>query len=270
MRKNLFLIVVLCSCLPAGARAFAYEKLSAELGTDVSYITYNEPGIEEKGAMYGVSGAVVMHNRVSKEDGVVIKADGRLDFGRVDYDGALSDGTPYQIKDINDLIAEVRAAAGYDIFLSEATRVTPYFGVGYRYLNDDISKDPAGYERESHYLYSPVGVDAETDLRGDWFLGGGVEFDVFWHGWQQSHLGDAIAAFGNVTNDQKGGYGVRASVRVGKHQEKADWFLEGFVRYWNVDESERANVTLSGAIIGTIVEPRNHSTEAGARVGVLF
>lgn len=270
--KKLLWIFAVVGILACGRNiVFASEGVSVELSPEVSYITYKEPGIEEKGVMYGLSGAATWRKRAAESTGgTMVKADGRFSFGQVNYDGALSDGTPYKIKDINDMIAEVRGSVGYDFSVGEASRLTPYFGVGYRYLNDDLSKDPAGYERESHYLYSPIGAAIETDLANGWFAGASVEYDIFWHGWQESHLSDAVATLDDVTNTQKKGYGLKGAVRAGKKGKKIDWFTEGFIRYWSIEESEQSNLSLSGTIIGSLVEPKNHSTEIGIRLGARF
>jgi hypothetical protein len=251
--------------------AFAFKGFSVEVSPEASYISYKEPGIDEKGVMYGLSAAAVWHNRsVTEKQGATAKVSGRLGFGQVNYDGQLSDGTPYKIKGIDDLIAETRVSSGYDLAVFDATRLTPYFGLGYRYLNDDSSDDPAGYERESNYLFSPIGIETETDLGSGWFAGASVEYDIFWHGWQKSHLSDAVASLSDVTNDQKGGYGLMGAVKLGKKSKKIDWFAEAFIKYWSIDESERSNVALSGVIIGTAVEPKNHSTEIGLKAGLRF
>lgn len=270
--KKILCICVMVLCVGIMQRpVWAFEGVSAELAADASYITYKEPGIEDKGAMYGLSGALDWHqNLKERAEGIMLKADGRVSFGQVNYDGELSDGTPYKIKNINDFIGEVRVCAGYDFPVFETMVLTPYFGAGYRYLKDDLSKDPAGYDRESTYVYSPVGLQAKMDLKNGWFAGVNMEYDIFWRGWQNSHLSDAVSTLSDVTNTQKGGYGVRAAVRLGKKCGKIDWFVEPFVRYWDINKSEESDVALSGTIIGAVVEPKNHSTETGVRIGILF
>ncbi len=104
--------------------------LSAELAADVSYITYKEPGIEEKGAMYGLSGALAWRGALEENlQGMMLKADGRVSFGEVNYDGELSDGTPYKIKNINDFIGEVRLCGGYEFTVVEPENHSTETGV---------------------------------------------------------------------------------------------------------------------------------------------
>ena len=123
----------------------AFPKHAAEIGTEISYIKYKEPGImDEKGMMYGVVGSYTYHNTL------MFRAEGKWSYGKVDYDGELSDGTPYTINNIDDYILEFRGLLGYDFFLSQTLSLTPFTGFGYRYLNDDPSFDSAGYKRESN------------------------------------------------------------------------------------------------------------------------
>jgi len=240
-----------------------------EAGPELSYIKYEEPGImEEKGVMGGVFGAITA--RLPEK--IVIGADARFSFGEVEYD-SVSTGS---VDDITDYIFEIRGKVGYDLAVGDTTRVTPYIGLGYRFLRDELggkvsTTGALGYDRESRYLYLPLGVETLTSLNNDWFVGLTFEFDIFLDGTQESELGDAIAGLDTLENDQNDGYGLRGSVKLVKASEKYDFFVEPFIRYWNIDRSDVKAVTFSGTPIGVIgFEPDNESTEFGARVGVHF
>ncbi len=267
-------LLAICFMLSAAGIVFAEpsEHRPWELGTEASYILYDEPGVmDEEGFMLGILGSYTYRSAPQLDiEGWMLKGEGRFSYGQVDYDGQLSDGTTYTIDDIDDYMLEFRTLAGYDFILQEKYTLTPYLGFGYRYLNDDLATDAAGYERESNYYYSPIGVEALTDLENGWTIGLSIEYDLFWKGLQKSHLSDAVAALNDIENDQEDGYGIRGSIRFQKKTEKADWIIEPFVRYWDIDESEEAAVTLSGTIIGTGVEPENDSTEVGVRLAVRF
>jgi len=146
---------------------------------------------------------------------------------------------------------------------------------GYRYLNDDssgktTSTNAAGYERESNYIYSPIGLEATYKMQNDWSIGASAEYDIFWWGRQNSHLSDANRGFADVENDQNEGYGVRGSLKLQKKGEKFDLILEPFIRYWNVAKSNDSNVTYAGVIVGYGYEPKNNTTEYGIKIGVKF
>ena len=159
---------------------------------------------------------------------------------------------------IDDFVWELRLLMGPDL-PNGTFMLTPFGGIAYRYLNDDSSFDPAGYERESNYLYIPIGLEMIDQLNQDWYWGAAVEFDIFLWGKQTSHLSDVGGS--NVDNRQNNGYGARASVKLQKKGDKADLIIEPFIRYWNISTSE---TNMGG------VEPRNNTIEAGLKVILVF
>jgi hypothetical protein len=127
--------------------------------------------------------------------------------------------------------------------------------MGYRYLNDDSSGQDGGYERESNYLYFPIGLEFLFPSENSWSLGATIEFDVLLWGEQKSHFG---GSYGTVDNQQNSGSGFRASLRL---QEKGGFAIEPFVRYWSIGDS-------ATKVIGEdyLQEPKNETTEVGLRV----
>lgn len=235
-----------------------------ELGADVSHITYKEPSVmEEKGMMYGIVGSYTYRSKF------MLKADGSFSYGQVDYKNS---GT---LDNIDDYILEFRGVCGYDFPILKASILTPYVGIGYRYLNDDMSgmttsTGALGYERESNYLYSPIGVTIFTPLRNGWSFGATVEYDIFWRGKQISHLSDAVPGLNDPENRQKKGYGARGSIKLQKKDEKIDFAIEPYIRYWNIKKSEDADLTYYGTYIGYAYEPKNNSTEIGIMLAMMF
>lgn len=267
MKKNL--ILTLCFVFYGVIFSFAeepFKKHNWEIGPEVSYIRYEEPDVmKEEGIMYGLGGSYTYHNNL------MLKGEANGGYGEVDYSSTES-GT---IDNIPDYKFEVKGLAGYDFPVFDATYFTPFAGVGYRYLNDDSSgmlssTRAAGYERESNYFYTPVGFELLTNLNNGWLLGGSVEYDYFWAGKQKSHLGDAVAGLNTVENDQEDGWGIKGSVKIKKEGESMDFFVEPFVRYWHIDQSNDSNVTYNGVIVGYGYEPQNTSFEAGAKLAVSF
>lgn len=260
------------------------EKSKLEFGTEVFYFNYKEPGImEEDGAFYGIFGAYTFRDKLDERiygDGAegsnktgMFKIEGRLDFGEVDY---TSQNTG-SIDNIEDWIFEVRGLAGCDFYFGDAQsgRVTPYLGFAYRYLNDDSAGRVSttghfGYERESNYYYVPVGIEIHREFAADWGATLNLEYDWFIQGKQRSHLGDAVTGLNTVENDQEKGYGLRASARITKYNPSVDFFVEPFIRYWDIDDSNVSAITFSGLIVGSGVEPANESYEAGLRLGLHY
>ncbi len=235
------------------------KKHTFELGPEISYITYKEPDVmKEKGMMYGLVGSYTYHNKL------MLKGEGKGSLGKVDYSNS------GEINNITDYMLEFRGLGGYDFPIFKGSMITPYIGIGYRYLNDDMSGKISstgafGYERESNYIYSPIGIDFITPLGNSWSMGVRGEYDLFWWGKQKSHLG-YVPGYYDIENDQEKGYGCRGSIRLQKKSEKIDFLIEPFIKYWNIKESQ---ITVDPAGTGW-VEPKNNSTEVGVMLGVKF
>lgn len=260
-----------------------------ELGPEIYYFRYKEPGVmKEDGMMCGLTGAYSWRNNF------MLKAEGRIAGSQVDYKSE-DTGT---IDNIPDFSAEFRGLAGYDFkpsenyvlmpYFSEGVTLTPYFGIGYRYLNDDASgkvssTNAGGYERESNYIYSPLGVEAVFKIQDGWSIGGSVEYDIFWSGKQKTHLSDVRCynpvwgyyTFPDIENDQDKGYGIRGSAQLQKKGENLDFTIEPFIRYWNIKKSKEVTAsTISENGLWTITsissEPKNNSIEIGVKFAVGF
>jgi hypothetical protein len=236
-----------------------------ELKPEFSYIVYKEPEVtvKERGKMYGLVGSYTYHNKA------MVKVEGRGSVGWVDY----SDSG--KIDNIRDYILEIRGLLGYDLFISESFIITPFVGIGYRYLNDDTSGKISttgayGYERESNYLYSPIGIGLIANLGKNWFIGGTGEYDYFWWGKQKSHLSDVDPGLNDISNRQKHGYGLRGSIALQKKGKTVEAEFGPFIRYWNIKESETETLTYYGIPVGYTWEPKNHSTEVGVMLGIKF
>ena len=282
MRPYVFVVcgLIIISSLLNVREAAAQDGL--EVGTEVYYFNYKEPGfMEDQGVFYGINAGYSWHfsdwdiyDNTAGGNGeapFMVRLDGRFAFGQVDY---TSTGTG-DINNIDDYVFETRLVGGYDFSLTGQSVLTPYVGFGYRYLNDDTSGKTTstgafGYERESNYLYVPIGVDLSVPVSGEWHFNANVEFDVFIQGEQKSHLGDAIAGLNTVNNDQNDGYGARGSIRLTKENENTALFLEPFIRYWHIDDSEVSSVTYNGVLVGYGHEPENKTLEAGAKIGLRF
>lgn len=235
-----------------------------EIGPEISYIEYREPGImSEKGLMYGIDAAYSYHH------GIMIKVAGRFSYGQVDYQNSVT------FNNIDDIIFEIRTLGGYDFKLSKSLTMTPFIGLGYRYLRDDMAgyTSPTGYcgyLRESNYYYSPIGIEAVNVLNNGWSAGAIIEYDYFWKGKQKSNFSTAIAGYNDVENDQNSGYGLRGSIMIKKQTARLFFAIEPFIRYWNIDQSEIENRTYYGIKDVAVLEPKNESTEIGVKFTIGF
>ena len=266
MLKAMVLISILGLVVLAPSYAGTLPVPHWEIGPYLSHITYKEPGVmEEKGWMYGLAGVFDYHNNF------MIRLEGYMSCGEVDYDGAYGDGTPLKINGIPDYMWEGRVLGGWDFALGARGKITPYLGYGYRYLNDNAHEEnPAGYERESNYYYSPIGIMADLTLDQGWAVGMVLEYDLFYCGLQKSHLSDTSSLYNDIENKQRHGYGLRGSFKVSKEWRKVAVQFEPFIRYWKIQESDSDEMTIWGIPVGEAYEPKNNSTEIGAALKIRF
>ncbi len=254
------------------------------MGAEFSYFKYEEPDfMEQTGPLFGVYAEYAVrtpeNDKVSSweeflsscQNNYVFGLEGQFLGGQVDYE---SNGTG-SIDNINEYLFEIRGLAGYDFPVADATVLTPYIGIGYRYLDDNMggkrtTTGAAGYDRESHYVYMPFGLKTATPLEGPWSLGFNVEYDLFLTGTQESHLEDVSSSLSTLENDQEEGYGVRGSIQFARQADTWNFLVEPFIRYWNVDESNIAVINCGGTPCAAGYEPNNESIEYGVKVGTRF
>jgi len=249
------LLLLASSAIAQGTDRLA-TKPGLEIGGQVAYYDYKEPNFAEiKGNRLGLVGAWT----AVSEQSIFARIDLRLSYGSLDYQGSGSaSGVP-------DMIIETRAVAGFDWALTGVT-LSPYAGLGYRYLYDDLSgystTGAAGYRRYSNYLYAPVGLTARFNLSPEWVIAPTAEWDFFIQGKQKSMLSDANATLGNPTNTQKQGSGYRLYLMF----EKDRLAVGPYFHYWHIQDSDIQPI--GGGRFG--LEPENFTHEYGLELRYRF
>jgi hypothetical protein len=183
----------------------------------------------------------------------------------------------------------LRGLVGQELYAKQDVRFMPYVGLAVRYLNDGFDEVPAtpttwsGYERESQYIYIPIGLKAEK-ITPEWSVAATLEVDILIDGTQTTHLED-VQDFAGVNQnldpietEQEDGYGIRTSLKFVKYGEKVHWVFEPFFRWWDIEKSNTATITQNGSpysppgseLFYLGFEPDNETWEAGARVGIQF
>jgi hypothetical protein len=256
--------------LPEFFRPHAFQ-----VAPEVYFFRYEEPDImKDEGIFYGVTASYTHRRERGRGDRAVswstFKVEGRVDWGQVDYDGALMDGTPYEIENIDDFVAGIGLLWGMEW---DPTRFISGFhmGIAYRYLNDDTSFDPAGYEREANYIYLPIRLEATAGSRYPLQVAFLAEVDVLLFGLQVSHLGDTTERpdpdvdpdAGNVYNVQLplSGVGAQGSIVLRYRSNPIDLAVGPFVRYWYISQSQESQ---------GFVEPKNNTLELGLHMILRF
>jgi hypothetical protein len=274
---------MLCVVIACGAVLYRAEAQgvgqSLDVGTEVYWVNYREPGImEQTGSLTGVTARYSF-----EQDRSLLRAEARMAAGQVDY----SSTDTGAINGIDDFIVELRGIVGFDPFVSGAGQQETFFcylytGAGYRYLEDDSggmvsSNGYGGYRRQSHYLYSPIGLEvgrrfdpSQGEKGGLRSLVFAVEYDVFWQGLQASYLSDVDPSFSDPRNRQRQGYGARARIGLAYDVNGYTVVFEPFVRYWNIERSEDQDIYYAGGIWGYGYEPANRTLETGIALAVKF
>lgn len=246
--------VVLPEAEAANGPADVFFLSNWTLGPQISSFHYEEPGLmEEDGVLYGVVFSATRFYRATESRDTLLRFEGSIAAGRVDYDGQLMDGTPYKADGNKDVLANARLLWGWvwhdDLYSNQV-----YTGLGYRYLGDDSSDDPAGYKRHSNYFYLPIGYERGWKLGDGWYLGLGAEFDLLLYGLQRSDLFGG--SYEPIKNRQQfgSGYGLRGTIELRRRGETLDMSLAPFIQYWSVDDSD---------VDRGFYEPKNNSTQIG-------
>ena len=237
-----------------------------EVAPEVYWFFYEEPSlsVEWEGWMYGVKGSLTSHSQANPFSS---RMEGRYAIGNVDYDGSLTDGTPHTTSG-TDQTAEVAGTVGYDISGGRDLAIL-YAGAGFRYWFDDLDSS-SSYARRVRYLYSPIGLEM-TQVNQTWRVGFRAEYDIFWRGWVTSQLSDVNPSLSDVSNRQDGGYGVRGSVYFQRRLNRnTSLSIEPFIRYWDIDASDKAPITFAGILIGSGQEPANRTIESGLQISLVF
>ena len=201
----------------------------------------------------------------------VFRLELRYATGKDDYDGSII------YKGMKDYTYEVRGVLGKDLNIGNDVRVMPYVGVATRYLNNGLEAiQPGGYNRESRYIYVPVGVEACWLPPQSWGLAGSLEYDHFLQGNQISHLEDVktgsgvSAGYDALSNDQRKWFGARAEISLVKEWAHLKLSFGPFYRYWHIQDSNVADITAGGAVIGSGLEPDNVTKEFGLKMDLAF
>ncbi len=254
--------------------------LHIEIGPSIFHTGYKEPGVmEESGIMKGISGACTYREDNALGPVDMLKFEGVIASGKVDYRSPLAGA----VNGIEDTITEARLLAGMNLTTSGNVALTPFAGFGYRQLKDNGHGRLSSignyilYDRESNYLYTPIGLEISSKTPGSWRIGGTVEYDLFWRGTQYSQLSAAnnerYTYSDDIKNTQTKGFGLRASLKAVKKFHPFSLSFETFFRYWNLDNSKSCTVLVTENLISKhvqFVEPENTTAQYGLNVSLLF
>lgn len=270
-----------------------------EMGTESYYYKYTESiGVKDTGIKGGLIGAYQF--RFAKKDIdnssdhladfeemiSFFRLEGRASYGQVEYEGSGREGG------IPDWNFETRGLLGSEFVVLNELEINPYFGFGYRYLFNEFSQTPSkiidgdlygsGYDRESTYLYIPIGMEIKKGFKENWAVSFKAEYDYFIWGKQVTHLenitvmGFPDPQYDKLSNSQHDGRGWRASACLTYKTEKLDYHMEPFIRYWHIKDSDIEFITSNGSyfcqgnLCAAGMEPDNETYEVGVNFRANF
>jgi len=274
MRK---ILLVLASMMALSTPVLADEasqqalktRSGNEMGVSVSNYNYWESNdsVNVSGGLYGFE-----YERTQALHDFFVMGDVQYKKGSLSYTSQSSGS----LSNLSNYYYELRGLIGKD-FSWNSGNLSPYSGLGYRYLYDDnrgiSTTGAAGYQREISYLYIPFGAIYRSSLTNA-ILETRVEYDYLIKGRVNTHLSDSvgfnsITANPDVTNNQTSGWGIRLST---SYQEK-NWALTPYFNYWFIQNSDVTNTTqIQGGLSSSVgkQEPMNKTVEYGMKGSYKF
>jgi hypothetical protein len=73
-----------------------------------------------------------------------------------------------------------------------------------------------------------------------------------------------------MVNRQDNGYGLRGSIKFLKKGSVVDYYVEPYIRYWNIEQSKGQYMSIDGKAPLIYAEPANSTTEVGSKFGIQF
>lgn len=254
--------VVMAGCAYAadehGNGDFVGTRPGWEVGVQVSDYRYEEPDVPVK--IWGPRAGLTTAYTQTYTNKWFVKVDGRIGYGSLKYEGS---GT---LDSVPDLVFEARGYFGKDFFPLRGVSLSPYAGLGFRHLYNDLrglsSTGASGYRRYSTYYYAPLGLSSRFNVSGKWSVSPTIEYDYFISGRQKSQFTDTgIPGLVDTNNRQSKGYGYRLSVML----EKEAWAFGPWLHFWNIEDSD---IVSNGVDLG--MEPQNETREYGIELKYRF
>jgi len=268
--------------------AFRDGKGKFELAYEIMGYTYREPHIETPIRLkaHAKHGASLKYTAWGAGYGIsdtFSAIELRYITGKTDYNGYLWNGTPSKEEDLTDWYAEGRLLVGQHWYWGNRWMLSPYLGIGYRFLSNHADEmSSGGYRRESNYLYVPLGVVLQMKA-GNFSVSLTGEADGLIKGSQKtclSDVGNIDPPYGDywlkdVRNEQDKGFGLRAGLKLEQNFGSFGIFVEPFYRFWKIQNSEVKPITITNGtneyVTGQgVVEPFNITREYGVKVGISF
>jgi hypothetical protein len=265
----------------AGSTANAQTRGGFEAGAELFDYNYRERFegktiVKDDGLFKGVALGYVE----TIGGGAFLRARMSIAYGSVDYrsDGSII-GEPgdTRLDNVSQSIGQLELHVGKDFQLEGGTTITPFIGLGSRYLLDESGGEETvdglfGYDREVSYGYVPVGVATRFRLGSASALTLSAQYNWVVHGDVKANFSDIDEELPDVEVELDKGHGFELSAMVSIPVGRNAINVGPFFRRWDIGRSKSFILTDpegSGESI-EFFEPKNHTGELGLRVTFSF
>ena len=253
MKKNYIVLLSVLFLNLSISNVKSFENKKSEIGAYFGTKIYEERHPVDNSFFMSQDGWMIGINTNSEtySDETYFGFKNRLGVGEVNYTSA-GTGT---MTGIPDYQFETTGYFGIPMERSNS-RTTIFSGLGFRYLLNASglklsSTGHSGYDRESRYVYLPIGVNHES---GPWEFRG--EYLYLLYGEQISKISQVSNNYSDITNDQEDGSGIKLTA---KYYSDKNFGYELYMDYWDIADSKLD-------VSGNFMEPRNTTSETGLRV----
>jgi hypothetical protein len=244
-------------------------KDSDEIGVTMSSYSYSEPSLSvtNNATNFGIA----YEKTKSLQGNEFVLSEMEYVTGTDNYSGSGTASIPKYYFNLKLAYAKTFNISDYVL--------APYIGIGYRFLDQNgagvtSSTGAYAYDRQSTYIYLPVGVKRRDKLQNNAILETTAEFDYLLYGNQFSGLSimnnHGYSNYPDINNSQKSGYGFYLSAM---YKGNDGWSFGPYYKYWNIAQSDTvyATVTYGGSsYYGYAYEPANTTNEYGFKVMYKF
>jgi len=283
MNKNgVKLIAAACAALMAST-ANAQTRGGFEVGAEVFDYSYRE---REGGQIVvrddGIFGGGSLGYVETIGGGAFVRSRLNLAFGSVDYRsvgpalGGPGAGES-RLDNVSQSIGQLEIHLGKDFSLGGITTLTPFIGLGSRYLEDNGGgkKTDDGlfaYDREVSYGYVPIGLSARAPFGRGSSIVFSAQYNWVVDGKSKSKFSEIDPALPDINVNLDKGHGFEFSALVSLPVGARSVSFGPFMRHWNIDQSESfilKDPDGSGEAL-EFFEPRNRTMELGLRASFSF
>lgn len=281
-----FFILVLILFGLMGDTALA-EGLS--LSVKGGYFYYKEPQahIDYSGMVSGIQGG---YNKAFSKYTVKVRSE--YMSGQLTYDGSLNVHEIVGDSIITTSSQKLPISYDADLWYTDSTIsfgrqfkkgrriITPYIGIGYRYLNSpDNVVITSDYEREVAYLYLPLICEVKKHMSHNQSWGISGEVDFLLHGSVRAHISDASEEYNDLSFTQSLGGGFKLASYYKREISGVEFSINPFFDLWLIADSDTDVLMYNGnKLLGQSAdgeyshyrEPGNITLTAGLQVDIIF